>query len=644
MNKLCHATERTGTESRRIGAHAVVSLILIAMVIVLPSSVRSSAIPSIPPSPSASTTVIRLRDWVEAKCGSHQPNQHPQLWSYEGSLYDPLDGRKLAHVHGLEQVYCVSDCSNDQDNDFDDDDAKSNRKNSTSVTAASTPSTPVMITKTKKSSSRTLQQPRPYSFQMDSVLNHPNATYDDAVTLVSQKVFCYTNINNQSQILKEIRVRPYARSPKKRIPLNQAVALYETATTYVTRNKKKRTKNLQQPKNQQQKSLPRSTSPVLHKTQGNSQELEWLVHTEFPNGDCFWSTASTSLPSSSNDLVGKSDYGKRGNRRNKDKDKMSTASMEWTLFTKRRSRHSRLFLPDLTRKPKPTYINSNSSTKKNGTGQGPDAKGGHGEEEEEEEASIAPKRAALIQFGMSRLESKNKFGARETYAWSGLPYSTVLSSETSKNRLLSLPSLAFWKRKSNDEESKNVRNRGTDNSTSRSKRRNNEKNAFGNASLRYTRYGEGPPFYAPGRMCMLELHAKKIDTLDQASSVIVNVLKDHVHGWWNDPFLPTTSRTSTSATSTSTSTAPSTSFPATKTNSIPSVTMPKIATDDRTRAACNFRHSSLRLKTIEPVGVVEQCGKQVYQLWDNVHQTVLTTMETRVGPFLERRVLRRHRK
>ena len=64
-----------------------------------------------------------VADWVRAKMGSSsssiisddatndimkRPEGEKSLWMYQGSLYDPLDGRKIANVQGLEWISIIN--------------------------------------------------------------------------------------------------------------------------------------------------------------------------------------------------------------------------------------------------------------------------------------------------------------------------------------------------------------------------------------------------------------------------------------------------------------------------------------------------------------------------------------------------------
>lgn len=284
------------------------------------------------------------------------PRDNNKLWMYTGSLYDPLDGRKIANIQGLE---CLSLWNK-------------------SITNYTT------------------------DLQIESLLKNPNATCDDAATLRITKLFCYTTLDDENpELLREIRVRP--NSPCKKIPLEQTVALWDTATTYLSRG------------------------------------TEFYVHSEWPNGQHVWGmTTSTS---------------------NLKKER------EYTIFTKRRSPKSRLYLPDLTAPP--VSIKNETTV-------------------------ISPQRSALIQFGSSAMETQNKFGARETYS---------LASTAHKE----MPK-PWWQLRQDPFTPEPPR-------------------------LKYTRYGEGPPFYAPGRMCMLEMQGRPIDSLQEASSLLQELVTERVENF-----------------------------------------------------------------------------------------------------------------
>ena len=313
-----------------------------------------------------------VADWVNTKCGP----RGKQLWKYEGGLYDPLDGRLVANVEGLEWV-------------------------------------------TLRSQNETKHRPI-----YTQVLNQPNASWTTAATLWSQHVFCYTVGDDKTNrtLLQTLRVRPY--SPEKQIPLDQATAVYETESTFIE--------------------------------QANGQVV---VHSEWPSRVAnqtisLWGSAQ---------IV----------RNTKD------GILGFSVFCKRRSPKSPQFLPDLTT-PTPDINVANSST-----------------------LVVSPRRSQWIQFGMSNMETKHRFGARETY--------TMSIPELIQRR--ALPNKAFaWL-------------------PSWLQRRSSSSSSSLQPTLRYSRYGEGPPFYAPGRMCMLELQATPIDHLQEASPLIQQLLSSRISGW-----------------------------------------------------------------------------------------------------------------
>ncbi|KAG7352631.1 hypothetical protein IV203_008679 [Nitzschia inconspicua] len=355
----------------------VVGALFAAVISLTKCCVKASLLPS-------HILQAKIPGWLDRSKESFQPSQQhstskiqEQLWMYQGFLYDPLDGRQIAQVQGLELVRPVLNTTH---------------------------------------------------LAIDDVLSAPNASYHDARTLWSQKIFCYTPTSTiltnstGTSILRHVRLRP--QSPKKRVPLNQALVAYETATSFV------------------------STSPDSAERNG-----ELLVHSEFPNGQTVWGMADHNIPAS------KTESSRR---------QSSTTfsyGIDFTVYTKLRSRRSPMYAPDLTSKKE-------TST----TG---------------DDLVIAPKRAAIIQFGSSSgtMESKHKFGARESYS-----YRNILPVQTQP----------WWKR---------------------FWQWNGRQNRPPATSLYYTRYGEGPPFYAPGRMCMLELSAKPIQSLHDCTPFLQQLLE-----------------------------------------------------------------------------------------------------------------------
>ena len=168
----------------------------------------------------------------ENGCEQNVERHGSAVWVYEGALYDPLDGRKIANVEGLELVRQLAETHE------------------------------IALSKLK---ARQIQG-------------------DYATTVLTRRLFLYQSPQEPRRLLSSIRLRPNA--PLRKIPTNQAVASYDTATTYVSRNKGR----------------------------------DLVLHTEWPNGKCLWGTA-TSPP-----------------------EQVSSNSMDFTVYAKPSSKD----LPDLS--------------------------------------------------------------------------------------------------------------------------------------------------------------------------------------------------------------------------------------------------------------------------------------------------------
>jgi len=309
---------------------------------------------------SSSKDESYLQSFLRARCG---PTGNA-VWVYRGALYDPLDGKKIANVQGLELVRCLAttDSSLPQKERF--------RKRCRDLQAA------------------------------ESVGN-PESIIDYAGTILSRKLFCYTNVEDDSgngSLLQRIRLRP--NSPQKDIPIDQAATVYDTATTFVQR--------------------------------GSMEEGaagEWILHTEWPDGRAIWTTTRVS----STDDGDEDDAGnpetmtvssKKRNKRRR--------FLEYTSYARPQPLW-RQKLPDLTRPPVRQGL---------------------------QKLVTSPERSAWIQVGSNDQPNEaSKYGARETYH-----YDLDLDSRKSTKP----------------------------------------------CTLRYTRYGEGPIWYGPGRLCTLELTGKRV--------------------------------------------------------------------------------------------------------------------------------------
>ena len=123
---------------------------------------------------------------------------------------------------------------------------------------------------------------------------------------------------------------------------------------------------------------------------------------------------------------------------------------------------------------------------------------------------ISPPRSKLIQFGKDNSVERARYGARETYSFEHLSSSgeaEIISS--GKGNLLgrianrareSLPFLSI------------------------------QTTASSQPIVRYTRYGESPPWYRPSQPATLELRGKRIESFDDAPPLISGLAARYVPG------------------------------------------------------------------------------------------------------------------
>jgi hypothetical protein len=330
-----------------------------------------------------SATGNDVNDWIQARCSE----DGVALWVYEGVLVDPLEGRKIANVEGLEIVRHLS-----------------------------------TVGDSKNHSNKRIFRRECGDLEVGSLISHPNATFDRASTILSRKLFCYKAPENPRQLLNSIKLRP--NSPTRKIPTKQAVAVYETATTFISRGK------------------------------------ELIAHTEWPDRQSIWGRATRNvLGTTSQDGDSNSEKGDQ-------------KTFDFTIYARQKSANKKkeqLF--DLTKPPIDPGSNSPALVS-------------------------SPKRGKLIEFGASSSTGKDKFGARETYSY-------IMRTEPSAD-----PEGGILQRLGIQKSAK-----PTDSTVP-------------SCTVRYTRYGEGPPFFGPGRICSLELQGRRVYSFDDlpplTSSLIAN--------------------------------------------------------------------------------------------------------------------------
>lgn len=285
-----------------------------------------------------------IRELLQARCGQ----TGSAVWKYEGSLYDPMDGRRICGVEGLEVVRYLGGSA--------------------------------------ENGKRT-------SLKSKDLPGH---------TILSRKLFCYRSSDSHN-LLTSFRLRP--NSPRREIPLTQAVALYETATTFFGKR--------------------------------NGREL--VCHTEFPDGKCLWTTSDAG-----------SSYLEAG-----------STTFDFTVYTKKQSAD----VPNVSDDPD--------------------------DESQDSSVVVAPKRSRLVQFGPGPKTTDGRFGARETYSY-------TLSEQPKSKRW------KFWL---------------------------SDPPLVPRCDVKYTRYGEGPPWYGPGRYCTLELKGRRIDDLGDVPPMLASFVAQKLPGF-----------------------------------------------------------------------------------------------------------------
>jgi hypothetical protein len=304
---------------------------------------------------------------LRAKCGP----TGAAVWAYQGRLVDPLNGLTIANVQGVELVRClaVTDPTSAQRERY--------KRRAGDLAMAST---------------------------LASASQSPNLEY--AGTLLSRKLFCYTSPNNNddsNRLLRKVRLRPT--SPERNIPVNQAAAVYDTATTYC-----------QVSSNAAPGGGAASSNPL------------WALHTEYSDGRSLWTTTSV-------------------------QDDELQKLIEFTVYARPQPLWKQRL--DWKRWLGPAAAASSSASSSSSV--------------------ISPQRSAILQLGSSAgTDAVGKFGARETYQ-----YNT----------------------------------------------------AFGRCSCRYSRYGEGPAWYGPGRLCTLELSGRRVEAWSDLPSQIAQLVHERVVGF-----------------------------------------------------------------------------------------------------------------
>lgn len=367
-----------------------------------------------------------ISNFINHRCGSKfdSDSSRPSIWTYEGTLTDPLSGKVIAEVEGLELL-----------------------KQLPMITSSSSSCSGALLLNNLCARNVLFPKGKTYSSQ---------PPWDTATTILSRKLFCYrrpttarssnnmhdagkeskhnTSFLPNKSLLTSLRLRPDG--PLRHLSPLENMAIYDSAITYITRN--------------------------------NGREM--LVFSELGGGQ-----------SDINDTIG-SRYGLDDNKKHyvmgsaqRDRDASSFSFVINALKgVVTNDRDTGPMLPPLKHPSNDDAINNG-------------------------EVIISPPRSRLLQFGKGDgsgsdggSASDRKYrSVRETYSFS------ISSNDT------------------NDHSAQQYQSDNTNRFSRLWKQKSQQTNPVVEemqtpCTVKYTRYGEAPPWYAPGRMCTLELYGKRV--------------------------------------------------------------------------------------------------------------------------------------
>jgi len=366
--------------------------------LVFASQLVAASASALPPVPFSTK---HLQNFIQNKCQNPLTN-NAAIWSYEGRLVDPTNGHVIANVEGIELVRSLTEITRPD---------LSEKKNLWKLV-------------------RGLR--RLDDLKVRSVLAGPGWGYSG--TVLSRKLFCYSPVD-EAGLMKEYRSHPSA--PVRKVKTDQAIALYDTATTFISTNKGK----------------------------------EMVIMTEFPDGHWIQSEASS--------------IGFHSESEKNDDIADEKKPFEFTVYARRSGKKESPALPALK-----------IHQKKNG------------------KSTSTPPRSKFIQFGKDDNTEDQRFGAHETYSYS------MGSRDMSKiQRMRSIlretisnlkESVGLWDFEAGNEKL-------SDPTTS--------------CTVRYTRYGEAPTWYGPGKMCTLELWGKRVESVADAPPLAATLAATRIPGF-----------------------------------------------------------------------------------------------------------------
>lgn len=372
--------------------------------------------------PHAPFSIQNIQHFLRNKC-QNPLTKNAAIWSYEGRLVDPTNGNVIANVEGIELVRSLTEISRP-------------------VTSSGKDGGDVW------NFLRGLR--RLGDLKVRSILADPG--WDYAGTVLSRKLFCYSPINNKGGgLMKEYRLHPTA--PLRKLKTEDVVALYDTATTYIS-------------------------------TQ-NGEGM--VVMTEWPDGHWIQSDASSiGFQSGAGGGIGRA-------HENGKNEKSSSARkyFEFTVYARRSGKNEIPVLPP-----------SVSKTEQNTDG-------------DSTFMNTVPPRSKFIQFGRDDNTEDRRYGARETYSY------LIGSGEMTRGERL-----------------KSILREGLSNLKERVglwdfdfMENSKTMDPHRSCTVRYTRYGEAPAWYGPGKMCTLELWGRRVESVADAPPLAATIAATRIPGF-----------------------------------------------------------------------------------------------------------------
>ena len=370
-----------------------------------------------------------VKRFVTNRC--HNPiTPTAAIWSWEGHLVDPSNGNVIANVEGIELVRIFNEMES-----------------------------PLHIKKPDYLSTFVNGIRRLHDLKVAQMLLS-DRNWEYAGTVLSRKLFCYSPVScgddddndkyrsgGTRSLLKQYKLHPNA--PTRKINTDESIALFDTATTFVSR----------------------------------SDGKEMQIITEWPDGRWVESAASAGLVAGENNG---GEYDQTLNASKRKSRKKKRFPFAYTVYIKRYGKGKLpIQVPMFTEK---TTQNNKKKT------------------------SIP--RSKFIQFGKDEDSENHRYGARESYTYL-MDCSDKMSrskrfTRSIKDTVSSIgEQIGLW-----DFNFDSSNGDGTSNSI-----------------VQYVRYGEAPPFYAPGKMCTLELVGKRVDSVTDAPPLAATLAATRVPGF-----------------------------------------------------------------------------------------------------------------